>query len=70
MIPEFQPSAAYRHLEVLLGRVSNLGEVSPFTTQPDYVQPGDPLGQGNAPIKQETMGRVPVVRRSSPVKGF
>lgn len=33
MIPQYQPSAAYRHLEYLLGRIDNLGEVSDFSTQ-------------------------------------
>lgn len=33
MIPQYQPSAAYRQLEVLLGRVKNLGVKSDFTTQ-------------------------------------
>ncbi|KAL1310734.1 hypothetical protein AAFC00_000987 [Neodothiora populina] len=33
MIPQYQPSAAYRQLEVLLGRVKNLGVKSDFSTQ-------------------------------------
>lgn len=33
MVPQFQPSAAYRQLEFLLGRISDLGERSDFTTQ-------------------------------------
>lgn len=33
MIPQYQPSAAYRQLEVLLGRVKNLGVRSDFSTQ-------------------------------------
>lgn len=32
-IPEYQPSASYRHLEFLLGRISSLKEISSFTTQ-------------------------------------
>lgn len=32
MIPQYAPSAAYRHLEVLLGRVANLTSTVPFTT--------------------------------------
>ncbi|KAF2718767.1 alpha/beta-hydrolase [Polychaeton citri CBS 116435] len=31
MIPQYQPSAAYRQVEYLLGRISSLGEVSDFT---------------------------------------
>ncbi|KAI9657734.1 MAG: hypothetical protein M1821_002910 [Bathelium mastoideum] len=33
MIPQYQPSAAYRQLEFLLGRISSLTEQSDFTTQ-------------------------------------
>lgn len=33
MIPQYQPSAAYRQLEFLLGRIENLGERTDFTTQ-------------------------------------
>lgn len=43
-LPQSAPSAAYRHLEFLLGRIGNLSEVSPFTTQPDYEQPREVLG--------------------------
>ncbi|KAK5057658.1 hypothetical protein LTR84_011659 [Exophiala bonariae] len=35
MVPQYAPSAAYRQLEFLLGRVPTLGTVSPFTTMPD-----------------------------------
>ncbi|GIZ44414.1 hypothetical protein CKM354_000761200 [Cercospora kikuchii] len=45
-VPEYQPSAAYRHLEVLLGRVGNLSEVSPFTTQKYVEQPRYEKGLG------------------------
>lgn len=45
-VPEYQPSAAYRHLEYLLGRIDSLKEVSPFTTQPNVTQPKGDLGQG------------------------
>ncbi|MCJ1311898.1 hypothetical protein MMC25_005571 [Agyrium rufum] len=34
MIPQYAPSAAYRHLEFLLGRIPNLSDESDFTTQP------------------------------------
>ena len=33
MIPQYQPSAAYRQLEFLLGRIGSLTERSDFTTQ-------------------------------------
>ncbi|KAI9713264.1 MAG: hypothetical protein M1820_001251 [Bogoriella megaspora] len=52
-VPEFQPSAAYRHLELLLGRISSLDEVSPFTTQPDIVQPNGALGSGTDPLREQ-----------------
>ncbi|CAK3881307.1 alpha beta-hydrolase [Lecanosticta acicola] len=45
-IPEYQPSAAYRHLEFLLGRVKSLDEVSPFTTMPGVMQSNHTLGKG------------------------
>lgn len=35
MVPQYAPSAAYRQLEFLLGRVPTLGTVGPFTTMPD-----------------------------------
>lgn len=50
MVPQYQPSAAYRHLEVLLGRVDSLSSTAPFTTAPDYAQPDpDSLGSGTGP---------------------
>ncbi|KXT03043.1 hypothetical protein AC578_678 [Pseudocercospora eumusae] len=33
MVPQYAPSAAYRQLEFLLGRIESLSEVSDFTTQ-------------------------------------
>ncbi|KAK7721836.1 hypothetical protein SLS64_000987 [Diaporthe eres] len=38
MVPQYQPTAAYRQLEVLLGRVSSLSSVDPFTTNPNVTQ--------------------------------
>lgn len=32
-IPAYQPAAAFRQLELLLGRIKNLSEVSAFTAQ-------------------------------------
>lgn len=49
MIPQNQPSAAYRHLEKLLGRIKSLSQVSAFSTQPGYPQPRGALGRGTAP---------------------
>lgn len=49
-IPQYAPSASYRHLEFLLGRIPSLTTESSFTTDP-FQQPGDnqPLGNGTAP---------------------
>lgn len=35
MVPQYAPSAAYRHLEFLLGRIPNLGYNGSFTTMPE-----------------------------------
>lgn len=35
MVPQYAPSAAYRHVEYLLGRIPDLGSMTPFTTMPD-----------------------------------
>lgn len=56
-LPGFVQSAGYRQLEVLLGRIANLSDTSPFTTQPDYPQPKGPLGKGNTPL-QAVLGSV------------
>jgi len=32
MIPQYAPSASYRHIEFLLGRIPDLGSQTPFTT--------------------------------------
>ncbi|KAH8911794.1 alpha/beta-hydrolase [Coniochaeta sp. PMI_546] len=49
MVPQYAPSAAYRHLEFLLGRVSSLSSTEPFTTDKTYPQSTQPLGMGTAP---------------------
>lgn len=51
MIPQYAPTAAYRMVEFLLGRVDSLSSTEPFTTD-DTVQPSEeeyPLGLGNGP---------------------
>lgn len=35
MVPQYAPSAAYRQMEFLLGRIASLGETGNFTTQMD-----------------------------------
>ncbi|KAI2630047.1 Alpha/Beta hydrolase protein [Xylaria nigripes] len=47
MIPQYAPSAAFRHLEFLLGRVDSLSSTKPFSTEPNIEQPG-PSDLGNA----------------------
>lgn len=49
MIPQYAPSASFRHLEKLLGRVDSLSSKKPFTTDPNYPQSDAPLGHGTAP---------------------
>ncbi|KAI9688325.1 MAG: hypothetical protein M1820_010253 [Bogoriella megaspora] len=49
MVPQYQPSAAYRQLEFLLGRISSLTERSDFTTQSGSGNFGN--GAGNATMK-------------------
>ncbi|QLI65913.1 uncharacterized protein G6M90_00g011570 [Metarhizium brunneum] len=49
MVPQYAPSAAFRHLEFLLGRVDSLSSKKPFTTDPKFPQPDGPLGNGTAP---------------------
>ncbi|KAL9089402.1 MAG: hypothetical protein Q9165_005723 [Trypethelium subeluteriae] len=69
-VPEFQPSSAYRHLELLLGRISSLDEVSPFSTQPDVAQPVDALGNGTAPVRVDGgNGLLPLPRQRQAGKG-
>jgi carboxypeptidase D len=55
MIPQYAPSAAYRHLEFLLGRVESLSSQAPFTTQP-FAQPNTTLGNGTAPPTRRFAG--------------
>ncbi|CAK7220378.1 hypothetical protein SEUCBS140593_004215 [Sporothrix eucalyptigena] len=49
MVPQYAPSAAYRHLEFLLGRVPSLSSTESFTTDKNVTQPAGSIGNGNAP---------------------
>ncbi|KAI5858250.1 alpha/beta-hydrolase [Durotheca rogersii] len=50
MVPQYAPSAAFRQLEFLLGRVDSLSSVAPFAIEPNYPQPpADTLGSGTGP---------------------
>ena len=47
MVPQYAPSAAFRQLEVLLGRVPSLNSTQAFTIETDYPQPdASTLGNG------------------------
>ncbi|KAH8803094.1 Alpha/Beta hydrolase protein [Xylogone sp. PMI_703] len=48
MIPQYAPTAAYRMLEYLLGRIDSLTSTEPFTTD-NVTQPRVALGLGTAP---------------------
>lgn len=49
MIPQYAPTAAYRTVEFLLGRIESLQEVSSFTTE-SWGQSTGELGNGTAPF--------------------
>jgi carboxypeptidase D len=49
VIPQYAPSASYRTLEYLLGRIDSLSSTVPFTTQGNITQPTVDLGNGTAP---------------------
>lgn len=49
MVPQYAPSAAYRHVEFMLGRVSCMNCTVPFTVDVNTAQSTQPLGTGTAP---------------------
>ncbi|CAJ2502213.1 Uu.00g096070.m01.CDS01 [Anthostomella pinea] len=50
MIPQYAPSAAFRHLEYLLGRVDSLSSTKAFSTEPSVPQAQvGTLGNGTGP---------------------
>ncbi|EAQ85937.1 hypothetical protein CHGG_07190 [Chaetomium globosum CBS 148.51] len=49
MVPQYAPSAAYRHVEYMLGRVDCMNCTKPFTTDPATPQSVGELGKGTAP---------------------
>jgi len=55
MIPQYQPSASYRQLEVLLGRVENLGVRSDFSTQSGAFGNSLEFTSANASLTNYTM---------------
>ena len=44
MVPQYAPSAAFRHVEFLLGRVASMSETTPFTIGARVPQPESALG--------------------------
>ena len=65
MIPQYAPSAAYRQLEFLLGRIGSLTERSSFTTDPDGANKGGNGGKvggaGNSTViaaSKQVLGKV------------
>ncbi|KAM0164683.1 hypothetical protein ACHAPG_000456 [Botrytis cinerea] len=57
MVPQYAPTASYRTLEYLLGRIDSLSSTAPFSTQTDVAQSTAPLGNGTAPpIKRQQVG--------------
>ncbi|KAG6009042.1 hypothetical protein E4U21_003373 [Claviceps maximensis] len=48
MVPQYAPSAAFRNVEFMLGRIDSLSSTKPFSTDPHVEQPRDKLGQGVA----------------------
>ena len=50
MVPQYAPSAAFRHLEFLLGRVDSLSSTKAFSIESNVTQPAaDTLGNGTGP---------------------
>lgn len=52
MVPQYQPSASYRHLEYLLGRVDSLSSTAPFTTS-DQGLPAQPPYAADAEVEKK-----------------
>lgn len=57
MVPQYAPSAAYRQVEFMLGRVDCMNCTVPFTTDRDTPQSTQPLGKGTAPQGWSTARR-------------
>lgn len=50
MVPQYQPSSAYRQLEFLLGRIDSLSSEEPFTTLPGSGSGKNETGYGKRDI--------------------
>ncbi|KAF2030682.1 carboxypeptidase cpdS precursor [Setomelanomma holmii] len=55
MVPQYQPSSAYRQLEFLLGRIDSLSSEAPFTTLP-----GSGSGKNETGYGKRDLGVMPV----------
>jgi carboxypeptidase D len=55
MVPQYQPSSAYRQLEFLLGRIDSLSSEAPFTTLP-----GSGSGKNETGYRKRDLGVMPV----------
>jgi len=55
MVPQYQPSASYRHLEYLLGRIPSLSSTVPFTTS-DQGYPAQPPYAASAEVEHKHDG--------------
>ncbi|KAF3058116.1 Carboxypeptidase cpdS [Daldinia childiae] len=65
MIPQYAPSAAFRHLEFLLGRVDSLSSVQPLPSSPTTRSPCNALGNGTGPgtlALRQSRGQVTCLR--------
>lgn len=57
MVPQYAPSAAYRQVEYMLGRVDCMDCTVPFTTDPGAPQSEQAMGKGTAPQGWSTAGK-------------
>jgi carboxypeptidase D len=55
VVPQYAPSASYRHLEFLLGRIDSLSSNASFTTMP-FQQPDAMFGNETAPPRKRRRG--------------
>jgi carboxypeptidase D len=61
MVPQYQPSSAYRQLEFLLGRIESLSSEEPFTTLPGSGSGNSTNGTGG--YEKRSVGVMPVDAR-------
>lgn len=54
MVPQYQPSASFRHMEFLLGRIPSLSSTVPFTTSDDGLIAQKPFNRGQEPEQRRS----------------